>query len=153
VRIGELARQIGVTPDTVRFYEREGWLPRAGRGENGYREYTAGDAEHLRLLIDLRRLDVPLEDAARLARSCHTGHCADSTAELPEVIAARRAAIAARMDGLRALDARLAELERHLATTDRSLPVAGGAVPCCDAAGEIVRVIEGSCDCCVGTPA
>ena len=27
MRIGELARQVGVSTDTVRFYERSGWLP------------------------------------------------------------------------------------------------------------------------------
>jgi DNA-binding transcriptional MerR regulator len=146
VRIGELARQVGVTPDTVRFYERAGWLPRVVRGENGYREYAAADAEHLRLLIDLRRLDIPLDNAARLARSCHSGHCEDTTAALPSVIADRRAEIATRIDGLRALDARLADLERHLVRR-RPLPIAA-AGPCCDAAGDVVRVGEGGCDCC-----
>ena len=67
MRIGELARAVGVSTDTVRFYERSGWLPRASRRDNAYREYGAPDVEHLRLLIDLRRLDVPLEDAARIA--------------------------------------------------------------------------------------
>lgn len=147
MQIGQLARAVGVTPDTVRFYERAGWLPRAGRAENGYRDYTEVDAEHLRLLIDLRRLDIPLDDAARLARSCHSGHCADTTAQLPAVIAERRAEIAERVAGLRALDARLADLERHLSGRRRALPMAATA-PCCDAAGDVVRVGEGACDCC-----
>ena len=31
MRIGELAEAVGVSTDTVRFYERSGWLPgRAG---------------------------------------------------------------------------------------------------------------------------
>lgn len=148
MRIGEIARHVGVSADTVRFYERAGWLPRVGRGDNGYREYTAADAEHLRLLIDLRRLDIPLDDAARLARSCHSGHCDDTTAELPSVIARRRAEIASRIDGLRALDARLAGLERHLDRRGRALPIALAAGPCCDAAGDVVRIGEGGCDCC-----
>ena len=61
MQIGELARRVGVSTDTVRFYERSGWLPRASRRENAYRDYRESDAEHLRLLIDLRRLDIPLE--------------------------------------------------------------------------------------------
>jgi DNA-binding transcriptional MerR regulator len=67
MRIGELATNLGITPDTVRFYEREGLLPRARRRDNGYRDYTAAEVGHLRLLIDLRRLDVPLDEAARIA--------------------------------------------------------------------------------------
>jgi len=66
MRIGELAEAVGVSTDTVRFYERSGWLPRASRRDNTYREYGPADVEHLRLIIDLRRLDLPLEDAARI---------------------------------------------------------------------------------------
>ncbi len=65
MRIGELAEAVGVSTDTVRFYERSGWLPRASRRDNAYREYGPADVEHLRLIIDLRRLDLPLEDAAQ----------------------------------------------------------------------------------------
>ena len=36
MRIGELAREVGVSTDTVRFYERSGWLPRASRRDNAY---------------------------------------------------------------------------------------------------------------------
>src|SRR5919106_4241908 len=94
MRIGELARQIGVSTDTVRFYERSGWLPQAARRDNDYREYGEPDVEHLRLLIELRRLDLPLEDAARIAGWCHAGHCADTTADLPQLINERRAGTA-----------------------------------------------------------
>ena len=31
MRIGELAKSVGVTPDTIRYYEREGLLPLADR--------------------------------------------------------------------------------------------------------------------------
>lgn len=151
MRIGELARAVGVSTDTVRFYERSGWLPRAARRrENDYRDYGPADLEHLRLLIDLRRLDVPLEDAARIAGWCHSGHCSDSTAELPELIAQRRADIAARISGLQALDGRLGDLERHLVRPRRSLavidPVSTG--PCCEAADAVVSSAEGGCACC-----
>ena len=153
MRIGELARQVGVSTDTVRFYERSGWLPRASRRDNDYREYGEPDVEHLRLLTDLRRLDLPLEDAARIASWCHAGHCADTSAELPRLINERRADIAERIAGLEALDARLAGLGRHLAKPARSLAVleAGGA--CCDAAEAVVGTAEGGCSCCVASGA
>ncbi len=151
MRIGELARQVGVSTDTVRFYERSGWLPRASRRDNDYREYGEPDVEHLRLLIDLRRLDVPLEDAARIAGWCHSGHCADTTVELPGLVGERRAEIAQRIAGLQALDARLAGLERHLTRPRRSLAVLGQPGPCCEAAESVVGSAEGACACC--TPA
>jgi DNA-binding transcriptional MerR regulator len=146
MRIGERAREVGVSTDTVRFYERSGWLPRASRSDNAYREYGPADVEHLRLLIDLRRLDLPLDDAARIAGWCHSGHCADSTAELPRLIGQRRAEIAERIAGLQALDARLDGLIGHLERPRRSLAVLDG--PCCDAADAVVGTAEGSCACC-----
>jgi len=149
MRIGELAEQVGVSTDTVRFYERAGWLPRAARQGNSYREYSTADVEHLRLIIDLRRLEIPLEDAARIATWCHSGHCLDTSATLPSLIADRRAAIAERMSGLRALDARLADLERHLHAAPRALPVLDEpGEPCCEAAQAVVGSVEGPCACC-----
>ncbi len=159
MRIGELAERVGVPADTVRFYEREGWLPRPTRQDNGYREYADADVEHLRLLIDLRRLDLPLDEAARLASYCHSGHCADTTSELPHLIAERRTEVAERITRLRDLDDRLADLERHVATpavqaaptgtvARRDLAVLGEGGPCCDAAAAVTGVVEGGCACC-----
>ncbi|MBC7299170.1 MAG: heavy metal-responsive transcriptional regulator [Demequina sp.] len=37
--IGELADAVGVTSQTIRFYEREGLLPEPQRAANGYRDY------------------------------------------------------------------------------------------------------------------
>jgi DNA-binding transcriptional MerR regulator len=156
MRIGELAQRVGVSTDTVRFYERSGLLPRPSRQDNNYREYSEADAEHLRLLIDLRRLDLPLDDAARIAGWCHSGHCAETTAELPRLIASRRAEIAARIEGLRALDDRLADLARHLGPPGRQLAVlvAGGA--CCETADAVLGTATDGCACCspaAGRPA
>src|SRR5436190_23734327 len=37
--IGQLAKLAGVKPDTVRFYERSGLLPKPSRSASGYRVY------------------------------------------------------------------------------------------------------------------
>jgi DNA-binding transcriptional MerR regulator len=148
MRIGELARRVGVSTDTVRFYERAGWLPKPARQHgNDYRQYGEGDVEHLQLLIELRRLGIPLDDAARLAGWCHSGHCADAGQHLPALIAARRAEISDRITGLRELDRRLADLQAHLAEGKRRLQVVGGPTSCCEAAGAVLSTAGGSCGC------
>ena len=152
MRIGELARELGVTAHAVRFYEKAGWLPQPGRAENGYREYDVEDLDHLRLLVDLRRLDLPLDSAARLASWCHSGHCERTSAALPEQLAERRAEIAERIAGLRELDARLASLEQHLVAGQPrfggELPMlAADTGPCCAAAAAVGDVSAG-CACC-----
>ena len=75
MRIGTLAERLGTTPHAIRFYERRGLLPAPGRSTNRYREYDEADAERLRLLLGLRQLDIPLDQAAELASMCAAGRC------------------------------------------------------------------------------
>ncbi len=150
MRIGQLAREVGVSTDTVRFYERTGSLPRAARRENDYRDYDEADVEHLRLLIDLRRLEIPLERAASIASWCHSGHCDDTSTALPALITEQREEIGRRIAGLQSLDERLASLERHLARARRALNVVVDGAPCCDAAAAVMTSVEGGCACCAG---
>jgi DNA-binding transcriptional MerR regulator len=48
--IGELARLCGVSPDTIRHYERLGVIPAAVRGPNGYRRYPRTTADRVLLI-------------------------------------------------------------------------------------------------------
>jgi DNA-binding transcriptional MerR regulator len=147
MQIGELARRVGTTTDTVRFYEKSGWLPRAARRGNAYRDYGEDEVDHLRLLIELRRLGLPLADAATIAGWCHAGHCAETTGALPALLHEQRAEVASRIASLRELDARLATLERHLASA-RSLPmVESTQEACCQAAAAVLEGDSG-CACC-----
>ena len=53
---GEVGRSCGVSPDTVRHYERLGLIPRATRSEAGYRQYPRETCR--RVLVVQRALDV-----------------------------------------------------------------------------------------------
>jgi len=53
--VGQLARLTGVSPDTIRHYERVGVLPAAVRGANGYRRFPADAAR--RVMLVRRALD------------------------------------------------------------------------------------------------
>jgi MerR family transcriptional regulator, repressor of the yfmOP operon len=57
LRIGELARRVGTTPRTIRYYEELGLLAgSARRPAGGHRLYGEDDVAHLRELIRLREL-------------------------------------------------------------------------------------------------
>jgi DNA-binding transcriptional MerR regulator len=57
VRIGELAREAGTTPRTVRYYEEIGLLPESGeRAAGSHREYDEGDLARLRELLRLKHM-------------------------------------------------------------------------------------------------
>ena len=115
MRIRTLADQLGTTPQAIRFYEAHGFLPAPERGPNRYRQYSEVDAERLRLLLGLRQLDLPLEQAAELASMCAAGRCDEVSAELRDVLAEKRAELGRRMNELRFLDRRLAHLQGDLA--------------------------------------
>ncbi|MFI0451860.1 MerR family transcriptional regulator [Actinomadura sp. 6N118] len=62
MRIGEVARQAGVSVDTVRFYERRGVVPAAERRPSGYRIFDAGVVERIRLAKGLQELGLTLDE-------------------------------------------------------------------------------------------
>jgi DNA-binding transcriptional MerR regulator len=50
MKIGELAERTGIPASTIRYYEKEGLLPKAQRGANGYRVYQEYALERLDLI-------------------------------------------------------------------------------------------------------
>ncbi len=114
MRIGTLAEQLGITPHAIRFYERRGLLPAPPRGDNHYRQYDTADAERLRLLIGLRQLDIPLDQAAELATMCTDGRCDEVSDELRTLLAEKRQELARRVADMRFLDQRMAHLAGQL---------------------------------------
>ena len=56
IRIGELARRVGATPRTVRYYEELGLLSGRGRRQGRHRLYDAADEARLAELIRVRDL-------------------------------------------------------------------------------------------------
>ena len=61
LRIGEVAKLLGVTPKTVRHYEKVGLLQQPERSEAGYRLYAADDLLRLHRIKRLRSLGLSLK--------------------------------------------------------------------------------------------
>lgn len=53
---GQLAAQTGCNLETVRYYEKEGLLPKPRRSEKGYRIYTNEDVKRLNFIRRCREL-------------------------------------------------------------------------------------------------
>ena len=68
LRIGELSRRVGVSPGTLRAWERRYGLPEPRRTDGGYRLYTAEDEARIMELTRLRGQGIATAEAARLAR-------------------------------------------------------------------------------------
>lgn len=62
MRIGEVARRVGVNPRTVRYYESIGLLPEPPRTDGGYRSYDEHDVERIAFVRRARQLDLSLDE-------------------------------------------------------------------------------------------
>jgi DNA-binding transcriptional MerR regulator len=75
MKIGELALQVGVNVQTVRFYERQGLLPEPPRRESGYRIYGSGDLHRLRFIRQAKAMGFSLEEIREILRMRAQGAC------------------------------------------------------------------------------
>jgi DNA-binding transcriptional MerR regulator len=65
--IQQAAAQTGLTPHTLRYYERINLIPPIQRDENGYRYYSAQDIRHINFLCCLIHTQMPLDQVKRYA--------------------------------------------------------------------------------------
>ena len=82
-RIGEVAKQAGVSPRTLRYYQELGMLDPAGRSPGGSRRYSARDVARLTRILELR--DVMGFDLERINAILHAE---DRLAELRQEVRA-----------------------------------------------------------------
>lgn len=68
MRIGELAKLLGTTTKTLRFYEQIGLLKPVQRSQSAYRLYDAAAVATARLVIGLRHLELTIPELKALLR-------------------------------------------------------------------------------------
>ncbi|HEY7259497.1 MAG TPA: MerR family transcriptional regulator [Gaiellales bacterium] len=73
LRIGELSRRVGVSPDVLRAWERRYGVLRPTRTEGGYRLYSAADEDRVRRMLALQQQGLSPAVAARTAVSADGG--------------------------------------------------------------------------------
>ena len=73
LRSGELARLAGVSPDTLRHYERIGVLARPRRKVNGYRQYDPAALDRVLLVRRALALGFTLQELRRLLAARERG--------------------------------------------------------------------------------
>ncbi|MGC9525088.1 MAG: heavy metal-responsive transcriptional regulator [Limnospira sp.] len=61
-QISEVARRLGVNPQTIYFYERKGLIPSPQRTEAGYRLFSEEDVGRLAFILRVKSLGLTLEE-------------------------------------------------------------------------------------------
>ena len=115
--ITEAAERTGLTPYTLRYYERDGlMLSDVGRSASGHRRYTQEDLGWIDMLTRLRATGMPIRDVRRYA----------------DLVRADDGNEQVRLDMLRAhreqVLAQLAEVTEHLGAIDRKIGIYERAV-------------------------
>lgn len=102
--IGEVAKLLGVSTKTIRYYESIGLLDEPGRTEAGYRLYDAHDLLRLHRIKQLQDLGLSLERIRILLQEPERAHSAeDILRTLEEEITAQITALEERREQIRGL--------------------------------------------------
>lgn len=75
LRISEIAESVGVSSDTIRYYEREGLLPAPARSVSGYRQYDQGIIDRLRFIKGAQAFGLRLSEIGELLEIQDKGAC------------------------------------------------------------------------------
>ena len=73
LRTGALAQGAGVSPDTIRHYERIGVLPPASRTESGYRVFSESAVERVLVVQRALRIGFTLAELAEVLKARDAG--------------------------------------------------------------------------------
>src|SRR5438093_10651672 len=76
LRSGELARRAGVSPDTLRHYERRGLLPRPERSAARYRLYSPEALRRVTLIRGARSIGSTVNELAAMLAARDLGRAA-----------------------------------------------------------------------------
>lgn len=109
--VGEVADRFGLTVRTLHHYDRIGLLQPSERSPSGYRLYTEADLERLANVVVYRRLEMPLDEIARVLES----------GDASEHLRRQRTAVMTRLDELAELVAAIDNaLEKTMANEQMS---------------------------------
>jgi len=112
--IGRLARLIGVNFETVRYYEREGLIPKPPRTRAGYRIFPQAAVRRLRFIKKAQELGFSLTEIRELLRLRPSADCQKVRAHA---------------------QAKIADIDQKIHTLQAMKKVLGTLVDRCDSCG------------------
>lgn len=123
--IAEVSRKYGLTPDTLRYYERIGLIPPVPRGKGGARDYNEDSCQWVELMKCMRSAGVQIEALIEYAALAQQG---DGTLEARRaLLVSQREQLASRMKDMQAsldrLDYKIGLYTQRIARRDRSAQI------------------------------
>jgi DNA-binding transcriptional MerR regulator len=109
--IAEVAVRTGLSPDTLRYYEKASLISPVGRSAGGQRRYASGDLAWIDFLLRLRDTGMSIADMQLFAELRLGG--AATVPERLELLRRHRLALAERIGKLQVNDAALEDKIHH----------------------------------------
>lgn len=75
LKVSDVAQRAGVSPDAVRFYEKEGLLPPPPRSPAGYREYEDSAPQRVKFIKGAQAIGLKLAEIKELLEIQDKGAC------------------------------------------------------------------------------
>jgi len=94
--VAEAAQAAGLSPHTLRYYERAGLLEPVSRNGSGHRRYRAADLERINFLTKLRGTGMPIRDVRRYAELMRAGEATNE--ERLALLEAHRGTVVAKLE-------------------------------------------------------
>ena len=116
IKIGEVAERSGVNLQTIRYYEREGLLPKPPRLESGYRMFPESIVRRVRFIKRAQQLGFSLS-------------------EIGDLLAIQLDTTRDCVDVQRLAKAKVADIDERIATLRRMRRVLSGLVDACPGCG------------------
>jgi DNA-binding transcriptional MerR regulator len=113
--IGEIAKRVGLTPRTIRYYEDIGLLNSVRRVEGGRRIFTDDDVRRLKFINRLKLLGLSLDEMKKLEELYLTFRSNEKVLpHLLGVLSRQIQAIDARIDQLKILKRDIEAYKHHI---------------------------------------
>ncbi len=85
IQIGNLAKELGITTRTIRYYEEIGLMGASKRSSGGARNYNRNDVLRIKFILKLKELGISLKEMLNLADTFDT-HNQDFDRITPQVL-------------------------------------------------------------------
>lgn len=126
LRVSDLAAEVGVSADTIRFYERKNLLAPAERTESGYRQFGQDAVRRVRFIKGAQALGLKLSEIRELLDIQDKGAC--PCGHTRQLVKRRIGELDQEIRELQALRGELDSLsDLECLTTEESV---GGSWPC-----------------------
>ena len=123
-RIGAISKSLGLSVDTLRYYEKIGLLPHVGRNPSGLRIYDDKDVSRLKFIQRAQMMNFTLAEIGALLKLRENPvHAASNVRDLTQ---RKLADIDARLSSLQTLRSELQLLINLCNGSDQSCPIIDG---------------------------